>query len=153
MNPTVQKILLWGAVATVLLVVGAGAFGFIAGYVDAHSPGMVSNSRWLPVAFFAFITVAMIVSLWLTVLWMRAIDEAAREAHKSAWFWGGTVGMSVGLTLVLMTMWPAAADLNLPRFHDRDDPAAYMAMGAVLMLLIMVAGYTIAWAVWWWQRR
>ncbi len=153
MNPTVRKILVWGCVVAVVGTLASYVLGYIAGSIDAHAPGTVSDSRWLPIVFFVFVAVSMVVSLWVTVLWMRSIDEAAREAHKSAWFWGGTVGMTVGLMLVLMSMWPGAETLNLPSMEGRNDPAAYMAMGAVLMLLIMVAGYTIAWIVWWWQRR
>lgn len=31
-----------------------------------------------------------------TYYWWRDLDEAAREAHKWAWWWGGNIGFIVG---------------------------------------------------------
>ncbi|WP_374514803.1 hypothetical protein [Brevundimonas sp.] len=98
--------------------------------------------------------VSMSGAMAITIGWMRAIDEAAREAHKSAWFWGGCGGMAVGGVLVILASTPHAAALQLPSwFGERTDPAAYMATGAAILALLMVAGYTLAWAWWWWRRR
>jgi hypothetical protein len=92
--------------------------------------------------------------LWAAVAWMRSIDEAAREAHKSAWFWGGLAGMSVGGFAIILSLLPQASSWRLPfTFFGREDPAIHAAIGAYAMQLLMVLGYTVAWAWWWWKRR
>ena len=152
MNRAVAKILIWSAVACVALFAVAFALGFYDGYREAHSPGSGQRviSPWL-----SLLTIggAMAVAMWVSVIWMRSIDEAAREAHKSAWFWGGTGGMAVGFTLVLMAMLSSEWTISLPVWWGRTDPPAYLAMGAFLMALVMTAGYTVAWIVWWLRRR
>ena len=46
----------------------------------------------------AGIAVAFAVPVaWLALNYWRAIDEAAREAQKWAWFWGGSGGMAAAL--------------------------------------------------------
>lgn len=86
-------------------------------------------------------------------LWMRSIDEAAQEAHKSAWYWGGSAGMAVGgVLLVISAVQPATAALNLPAVLGRTDPVAYAAAGAFGILTLMLIGYGVVWA-WWWLSR
>jgi len=154
MNPTVRKILVGGLAVAIGVVFGGGVLGYIAGTIDARAPGTISDSVWLPVLFFAFVSVVMGGAIWVAAIWMRTIDEAAQEAHKWAWYWGGTTGMAVGAVIGLMAQLPQAAGVALPSLlPDRTDPAAYMATGAALMALIMTAGYTIAWAVWWLRHR
>ncbi|MNE97170.1 hypothetical protein D3C80_1954760 [compost metagenome] len=85
---------------------------------------------------------------------MSSIDEAAQEAHKWAWFWGGSSGMAVGGVLVIMASLPQSAMIQIPAWYsDRTDPAAYAATGAFAMLTLMLIGYTVAWAWWWLGRR
>lgn len=87
--------------------------------------------------------------------WMRTLDEAAREAHKAAWYWGGSAGMSVaGIAIILATM-PWAADYDpAPFFDGRTDPAAWMATGALASMILMLVGYGVVWAWWWlWRGR
>ena len=92
-------------------------------------------------------------SFVVSVLWMRSIDEAAREAHKSAWFWGGSGGMGVGMLIVVLAALPVAKTWSIPAWYaGRTDPAAYAATGAFGMLILMLVGYMIAWA-WWWLAR
>ena len=153
MNPTVSKILIWSVGG--LVIIGAAAFGlgFYEGYQNARSPGPASPDvpLWL---FATFATVVMGVSIWIGALWMRSIDEAAQEAHKWAWYWGGSCGMAVGGVIALMAILPRAASLDLPSLlPERTDPAAYLVTGAALMVLTMIAGYGVAWAVWWLRRR
>ena len=85
---------------------------------------------------------------------MRSIDEAAREAHKSAWFWGGCGGMAVAGVFIILASLPPVAAISIPSiFPGRSDPAAYAVTGAAALALLMTAGYTLAWAWWWWKRR
>ena len=153
MNRTVAKILIWGAMGCAVLFTAAFAFGVYAGYREAHSPGAVPLEIpvWL---FFLLMSVVMAGAIWIGAVWMRSIDEAAQEAHKWAWYWGGSCGMAVGAVVALTSMLPEASDLVLPSLWEgRTDPAAYISAGAILMVLLMTVGYGIAWVVWWLQRR
>jgi len=127
--------------------------GMVVGYLSA-SGAEVATDRVLMSLTGAVAVVSMAGAMVITVAWMRAIDEAAREAHKSAWFWGGCGGMAVGGALVIVASTPAAAAFELPAgLGFRSDPAALMALGAAALALLMVAGYTLAWVWWWWRRR
>ena len=71
-----------------------------------------------------------------------------------AWFWGGLTGLAIGGTAVILATLPhAAAFQPAAWFGVRDDPAAYMALGAGLLAGLMVAGHLVAWAWWWLARR
>lgn len=138
-----------GFVGLVLVLVLAGvALGFLA----AH--GAVDPAAGLVWIMGGFAVLMMIGALAVGVGWMRSIDEAAREAHKSAWFWGGSAGMAVGGVAIILAALPQAEQAFVPSwFAGRSDPAAYAATGAFGMMGLMLVGYTIAWAWWWWKRR
>ncbi|MBX9616865.1 MAG: hypothetical protein K2X25_14825 [Caulobacteraceae bacterium] len=153
MNRTVAKILIWSALGCVVLFAAVFALGYYDGYRAAHSPGVAPREfpAWL---FFLVIAGTMAGSIWVGAIWMRSIDEAAQEAHKSAWYWGGSCGLALGSVVALMAILPQAATFVLPTvLPDRTDPAAYMVTGAALMALVMIAGYGIAWVIWWLRRR
>lgn len=136
--------LLLSGVAFMLACLGVANAARLADY------NLAGPSFWI----FALAAVAACVgAIMLSVAWMRLIDEAAREAHKSAWFWGGNCGMAVVVVGVIFASVPQAGALPVPNFLGRDDPLAYMASGAMATILIMVLGYTIAWAWWWLSRR
>ncbi len=125
--------------------------GVAVGYLSAS--GAVDGEAVLPWVTGGIATAAMIGGFAVSIVWMRSIDEAAQEAHKSAWFWGGSAGMALGGVAVCLATLPQAASVHIPSWlGDRTDPAAYAATGASGMLLLMLAGYTLAWA-WWWLRR
>src|SRR5688572_10197530 len=81
------------AFAVLLFVVSAAI-----GYTVAHRSAQGAQTDLDGILFWlvAGIAVACMAGAQaITIGWMRAIDEAAREAHKSAWFWGGCGGMAV----------------------------------------------------------
>lgn len=111
-------------------------------------------------------TQALWVSNFLALVWglvcadraWRRVDETAREAQKSAWFWGGTFGLLLAL-IVAMTMplfrqtWHAlflAIDA-----HRGGWPlhALTFVCGIMFAALMQIAGALLAWAVWWSARR
>ncbi|KQS57449.1 hypothetical protein ASG17_01630 [Brevundimonas sp. Leaf363] len=127
--------------------------GVAAGYLSAQDPGLNTDAMMFWFALVAGV-VAMAAGMAASVAWMRSIDEAAREAHKAAWFWGGSGGMMVGGVGVILATLPQSADWTLPLvWFGRDDPVAWMAAGCFGSLLIMIAGYTVVWAWWWLARR
>lgn len=134
-----------GIFMVVLFAVGV-AVGWLAGH------GAVDKDHALVWVVGAIAVVAMVGAMVVSVAWMRAIDEAAREAHKAAWFWGGCGGMSLGGVFLIMTSLPQSEQWHFSAFDGRTDPAAYAATGAFGMMMLMVAGYAVVWA-WWWMTR
>lgn len=143
----IVKSIVAGLVMVVLLFAAGVAVGYLQGSGKLSEDGA---AIWV---LGPFAVVAMGISLWIGAQWMRSIDEAAQEAHKWAWYWGGSTGMAAGGVLVILSSLPQAQRIQIPAWYaGRTDPAAYAASGAFGMLLLMLAGYLIAW-VWWWRGR
>lgn len=93
------------------------------------------------------------LAVWLTAMYWRRIDEAAREAHKWAWFWGGNVALvPVMIGFVLLLQRP---DLEAPLFPGFEPtPAHYVATGGTIVVFLLIIGYALAWLFWWlWKSR
>ncbi|MGV8928729.1 MAG: hypothetical protein ACOH1E_03165 [Brevundimonas sp.] len=151
MSKKLASVLTRTVIGIAVFVVVVFAAGIAAGYLSAR--GTIASDQavfWLV----AVVSVsAMVGAMAISVAWMRSIDEAAREAHKAAWFWGGCGGMAVGGVLVILTSLPQAGTLSFPSWLDgRTDPAAYAATGAFAIMLLMLMGYAVVWA-WWWITR
>ncbi len=105
--------------------------------------------------------VAILATLWagamVTIHWKR-LDEAARQAHRWAWYWGGSLGLAAGfLATAIALKAPGGlgwiAGLAAP-FLAANQPAeqAYLFAGIVLTVITQMLGFLLAW-VWWWARR
>jgi len=136
-----------------LLMLCAFIGGGVVGYLSVTNPELDTSSAHIWII--GGIAVALMVgSLAVGAVWMRSIDEAAREAHKAAWYWGGSGGMAVGGVFAILATLPAAAQWNIPSMlPERTDPAVYAATGAFGLMTLMIIGYTIVWAWWWLARR
>lgn len=84
-----------------------------------------------------------------TVWWWRRADEAVREAHKWAWYWGGSIGMCVGLGALLLAG-AYGGDQPVPATLSFGD---VLLAGAMLVLAPMLIGYGVAWFAWWLSKR
>jgi hypothetical protein len=85
---------------------------------------------------------------WFILNYWRAIDEAAREAQKWAWFWGGSAGMAVALvTMITRPRWVIAT------FADGANPVDVLHAGAAILIAAQLLGFFAAWAFWWGSRR
>jgi hypothetical protein len=96
-----------------------------------------------------------LVLAWTAVIgvmvmrYWRGIDEAAREAQKWAWFWGGVLGL--GVSAVALKLNPfGLVDLVVPVGAGRQ---ALLAYGAGIVVVGQLIGFHLAWAYWWWSRR
>lgn len=146
-----KSVFLWSGVGLVVLIALVLMAGAGVGYFAAQ--GSVDPDRGIVWVMGAFVTLLMIGSMAAGIAWMRSIDEAAQEAHKWAWYWGGSGGMAVGGVLICLATLPQAGSIRIPSWLDgRTDPAAYATTGAFAMMLLMLIGYIVAW-VWWWLRR
>lgn len=152
MSKKLATVLARTAIGIVAFMIVLFVAGVVISYLVAH--GTLNRDQAIAWLVGAMAVSMMVGAMVVSVAWMRSIDEAAREAHKAAWFWGGCSGMSVGGVLVIMSSLPQAAEWPIPSwFEGRTDPAAYAATGAFGMILIMALGYAVAWAIWWLRRR
>ncbi|MDO9077379.1 MAG: hypothetical protein Q7U72_08000 [Brevundimonas sp.] len=146
-----KSVFLWSAAGLAALIALVFVAAAVVGYFSAQ--GSVDEDRAIVWIMGAFVVLIMIGAMVAGAAWMRSIDEAAREAHKAAWYWGGSGGMAVGGVLLCMATLPQAGTIHIPSWLDgRTDPAAYAATGAFGMMMLMLIGYTVVWA-WWWITR
>lgn len=123
-----------------------GLIGGIGAALLSEQPGL--GGLFLTGGFIALVMgAALLVSVW----WWRRMDEAAREAHKWSWFWGGSCGMLVGLAL-LLTLSVRDAAITLPASIG-SSPVEILTAGMMAILLFQLTGYAIAWLWWWLARR
>lgn len=126
---------------------GLFAIGVLAGGVMGlkHFMG-IELADW---AKLVVLVVALVMAAVLTWTWWKSLDEVAREAHKFAWYWGGSAGMAVaGALMILVDSGRIAAPQIL--LHGSDSA---FAAGAMTVLGAEVIGYLVAWAGWWWSHR
>ena len=148
MNPGLKPQRPFGLGTYLLMILFVGLIGGVVGGVaqvfgDTPGPAGVAITA-------AAVTAAMAIGFAACIWWWRGIDEAAQEAHKWAWWWGGSGGMAVGA--VILT--------TLTLRDDGSTSAAVgmtatdlVAMGMWTILLFQLAGYTVAWAIWWLRHR
>jgi len=124
------------------MAVAVGLLAGVGSQVFGAMPGLLGLALTVAVN-----AVAMLLALVICIQWWRGIDEAAQEAHKWAWWWGGCSGMAAGAVLLLTA---------LARKTERIDDfnaGEILAMGMFLMLICLIIGYCIAWVAWWAKRR
>lgn len=135
-----------GVAAMLGVMLLLGFVGGLGGGFLAERPG--SAAFWATVLFTSVLMAAVLgVSVW----WWRRLDEAAREAHKWAWYWGGSSGMLIGLVLMLV-LTTRPADVAMP-VSLGVTPADLVGAGMIITLGFQLVGYGLAWAWWWLGRR
>ncbi|PZR31666.1 hypothetical protein [Caulobacter segnis] len=82
------------------------------------------------------------------VVYWRNIDEAAREAHKFAWFWGGSNSILLALPLPFLI-----GDQRLIALFGQRSPTEWLAIGVVGLIVVQMVGYGLVWAAWWLRQR
>ena len=129
---------------SVLSCYGAALAGPIAVAV-----GLLAIRPAMPAVSVTGLVVSVVWALvWVGQAWVRT-DETAREAHKFAYFWGGSFGSLVGL-IGLIVLTAPGLHLALPRLHG---PGGYLLLGAMAMAVAQTAGYAMTWAGWWMAKR
>ncbi|MEM1381074.1 MAG: hypothetical protein AAGH41_10670 [Pseudomonadota bacterium] len=95
-----------------------------------------------------------VVLLPATILYWRSLDELAREAHKSSWYWGGSLGLVATLPVLIVFIETIRRDgLDLKEL----EPEIAMLMGVSGTLIVvlggMLLGYLLAWGIFWFRKR
>lgn len=85
-----------------------------------------------------------------TLYWWRGLDEAAQEAHKWAWWWGGNLGFVIGGAGIVAA---SLAGIELPPHDVAHTDSVLIAVGALAVIAAQAVGYTVAWCGWWMARR
>ncbi|MGH6965817.1 MAG: hypothetical protein ACREE0_15155 [Phenylobacterium sp.] len=90
-------------------------------------------------------------ALWLTWRYWLAIDEAARDAQKTAWFWGGSLALIPGTVLLNTLAAPGVGFLDWLATHAPNFSP--LVLGGLILAVIQLAGFLVAWAIWWAGKR
>jgi len=96
------------------------------------------------------LTLCMGIVVWICVAWWRGADEAVREAHKWAWYWGGSTGIVVVMIALGLVSWDV---IELAPTAVSGEPTELIMTGVGLTLGAQLIGYLIAWAAWWLRHR
>lgn len=137
---------LFGLMMVAALVAGGG-LGALADWNDGRSSAIFD----LVVTVVALGVAAG--ALWFCVVYWKRLDEAAREAHKFAWYWGGSLGLAVsGLLVGLLARGADASAFLWPGFES--NATGYLMTGALAVVTAQLVGYALVWAGWWlWKGR
>jgi hypothetical protein len=137
----------WHWYLLVCLIAGA-AYGF------ASEMGIALLKTPLTIT---LVAVAVVIFAMVTsVLWMREIDELARQAHYVAWFWGGSTGLAVLLFLMLAA--PALAAYFDFTIIERvmapfaGEGGAFFA-GIMTSIVVLTLCYGAWWIFFWLRKR
>jgi hypothetical protein len=118
------------------------------------TPFVLRMSGWHPPLELRLLIAILVVTpaMVATCNYWRSIDEAAREAQKWAWFWGGSIGMAVGI-LAISIAFVRPEWLDIAALLPEHATALHgMFVGAAAMIAAQLIGFVLAWA-WWWARR
>ena len=82
----------------------------------------------------------------------------AKQAHYVAWHWGsmtvaGLIGAAMAVGYALPGSFLLSVEGVLTRFFSDVDPDTAFRVGAIASPLLMVAGFTVWWVLFWLRRR
>ena len=135
------------AKAMAFVVLGGGLLlGAVAGWLDAGGEGRGSTGE---LALRVALVIGLIAGAAYSLSYWRRLDEAAREAHKWAWYWGGSIGL-LPAGFLAATPTPGVRLAGELGFKTGPELLQFGAMGVVGC---MIVGYLVAWGFWWLRRR
>jgi len=128
------------------ILIGSALFGGLVG--GAHAVfGQLSIALPRPLIFSVSL-VGVAIAFALSVVYWRNIDEAAREAHKFAWFWGASGGI-----LVILPLCALIGSERLVAVMGERSPGEWVFFGVSTLLVAWIIGYGLVWAGWWLRQR
>ncbi|MDP3853121.1 hypothetical protein [Phenylobacterium sp.] len=87
-----------------------------------------------------------------SVVWWRRLDEAAKEAHKFAWYWGASIGMAAA-AVGFVALFSHDGALLTAGWNGRSTPQDFVELGVIGVLVPQITGYIVAWVGWWISKR
>ena len=126
----------------------------VAGFVLGSSLGAFEDGEIDGRTVIAIGAISVIVILPATWYYWSNLDELAREAHKSAWNWGGSIGMLI--VFVPMICLIRGVERGSLDFEGLDPGVAVVtgfSAGAGVVIFGAVGGYVIAWIIYWLRKR
>jgi hypothetical protein len=102
--------------------------------------------------FMGFFSLSFPVLLPFLFIWWAKVDEAVKEAHKWAWFWGGSLGMMLAIWIATINLF-MQGQLLMPLLVSRGLEAYGFEIGVIATVLLMAYSYIGAWAIWWARHR
>lgn len=95
-----------------------------------------------------------IVTMPISLSWWRQIDEASREAHKTAWLWGGGLGLLLVALIAALNLIFGGSFMNLMSVALKATNLKEYGfeIGVIASITFMGFGYIINWAMWWKQK-
>ncbi|WKL58842.1 hypothetical protein Q1W73_07605 [Asticcacaulis sp. ZE23SCel15] len=98
------------------------------------------------------ISIAIALTMAISIVWWRAADEAVREAHKWAWYWGGSCGLMVVLSIYFLSI-VTGGDFGESLMSYIGASGSGFEFGIMTGVIPPVIGYIIAWGIWWLRHR
>jgi hypothetical protein len=102
-------------------------------------------------------TAVVIVVTLVSVLQFGALDEMARQAHFTAWYWGSTLALlaigALGFGLVLDLLPFARIEAAIVAIHGSADMEASFLMGLLTGPILMAAGFVVWCTIHWLRMR
>ena len=105
-----------------------------------------------PLGAVVMVAVVLAVGLVGTVGYWRRLDEAAREAHKFAWYWGGSCGMAVIVVLAVVLAKVDAGPLLID-LAEGATPGDLVGLGMLTAMGVQALLYVMVWTGWWISKR
>jgi len=97
---------------------------------------------------------SLAIFLPLALVWWRSLDELAKEAHKSAWYWGGSTGLGLSvIPIIALTEMTARGAVNLDQLAPEASFLLGLSGGVFIPIFMTLLGYLVAWGLFWWQKR
>ncbi|UDF03876.1 TMEM199/VMA12 family vacuolar ATPase assembly factor [Asticcacaulis sp. AND118] len=87
-----------------------------------------------------------------SIRWWRGVDEAVRQAHSWAWYWGGSTGLLfVGVFYIVSVFTDGEVSRRLVEMLGVAGREVELGVG--IATVPMLIGYGIAWVIWWLRHR
>ncbi len=118
--------------------------GFIIGILNGLG---IQLPLWTPLAVLIFLLIISI-SYW------KNIDEAAKEAHKFAWYWSSIGWISLAATFYTTMQYNAVPNSLVSLLETKfNSPTEIFMAGIISSIIIQIIFYSIIWIGWWARTR
>ncbi|MDC7676052.1 hypothetical protein [Asticcacaulis machinosus] len=134
-----------GTIYIVIAMLLGGVIGFLK--ASGHQlPSLGTPLLW------GMIALLIVLAMAVSILWWRASDEAVREAHKWAWFWGGSCGLMVVMPVYFLSV-ATGGEFGESLMAYFNAHGSAFEFGIMTGLIPPIVGYVIAWGIWWLRHR